>query len=101
MLGKNMKYLINLVIKEKGLSEVIDSDLPTIHGYGQDVVMKDKAKAIEKAKKLYINYLIKALEENNGRELFKAIKVVPIYSTVIENTDCEVVDYSNYLYKKA
>ena len=95
-----MKYLVNLVIKEIGFSEIIDSDLPTIHGVDQSIVMQDKAKAVDKAKKFYINNLIKRIEANNGRNLFKAIKVVPIYTTVVENTDCEVVDYSDYIYKK-
>ena len=94
-----MKYLINLVTKENGFSEVIDSELSTIRNVDISIVMKDKAKAIEKAKELYINYLIKQIEGNKAG-IFKAIKVVPIYSTVIQNTDCEVVDYSDYIYKK-
>jgi|TARA_A100001388_G_scaffold91630_2_gene66350 hypothetical protein len=94
-----MKYLINLVTKENGFSEVIDSELSTIRDIDISIVMKDKAKAIEKAKELYINYLIKQIEGNKSG-IFKAIKVVPIYSTVIQNTDCEVVDYSDYIYKK-
>ena len=94
-----MKYLINLVTKENGFSEVIDSDLSTIRDVDISIVMKDKAKAIAKAKELYINYLIKQIEGNKAG-IFKAIKVVPIYSTVIQNTDCKVVDYSDYIYKK-
>ena len=94
-----MKYLINLVTKENGFSEVIDSELSTIRDVDISIVMKDKAKAIAKAKELYINYLIKQIEGNKAG-IFKAIKVVPIYSTVIQNTDCEVVDYSDYIIKK-
>tara|TARA_R100000773_G_C4217938_1_gene116406 strand:+ start:754 stop:1041 length:288 start_codon:yes stop_codon:yes gene_type:complete len=95
-----MKYLINLVTKEKGFSEVIDSELSTIRDVDISIVMKDKAKAIEKAKRLYINYLIKKLE-GKGSGIFKAIKVVPIYTTVLDNTNCKVVDYSNYFIKKS
>ena len=94
-----MKYLINIVTKENGFSEIIDSDLSTIRDVDISIVMKDKAKAIAKAKELYINYLIKQIEGNKAG-IFKAIKVVPIYSTVIQNTDCEVVDYSDYIIKK-
>ena len=94
-----MKYLINLVTKENGFSEVIDSELSTIRDVDISIVMKDKAKAIAKAKELYINYLIKQIEGNKAG-IFKAIKVVPIYSTVIQNTDCEVIDYSDYIIKK-